>query len=82
MFVGWLLIDVEHWLLSLLAVRLSKYRLGVTRGVGTVSSGRLAGWTRCWVLRKRALPGDLGLRDRWPRFSVMEGAASVGPVVF
>ena len=26
MFVGWLLIDVEHWLFSLLAVRLSKYR--------------------------------------------------------
>ena len=23
-------------------------------GVGTVSAGRLVGWTRCWVLRKRA----------------------------
>jgi hypothetical protein len=30
MFAGWLLIDVEHWLLSLLAVRLSKYRLGAS----------------------------------------------------
>ncbi len=29
-----------------------------------------------------ASPGDLGLRDRWPHFSVMGRVASVGPVVF
>ena len=61
--------DVEHWLFSLLAVRLSKYRpAGLSqgsRGVGTVSSGRLGGWTRCWVLRERARARvTSGLRDQ------------------
>ena len=36
------------------------------RGSGNDGVGWVVGWTRCWVLRKRALPGDLGLRDQSP----------------
>jgi hypothetical protein len=36
-------------------------------GVGTVGSGRPAGWTRCWVLRKRASPGCLWTAGPGPR---------------
>ena len=75
--------DVEHWLLSLPVARLSQYRLeGCLRGVGRVGSVRRVGWTRCWVLRERALgPGCLWIAGP-DAVSPGGGVVLVGPVVF
>jgi hypothetical protein len=43
----------------------------VTFGSGNDGVGWVGGWTRCWVLRKRALSVDLGLRDQRPHHRVV-----------
>ncbi|RSN38777.1 hypothetical protein DMH08_40000 [Actinomadura sp. WAC 06369] len=78
MFVRWLLIDVEHWLLSLPAVRLGKYRLTLAVGSG---NDELRAVGRLDTLLGPEETGTF-LRTAGPVPVTPQGCGLVDPVVF